>query len=176
MKKLLTILSVVCLTASSTAYGTPRNQNTLTSGSSSTSTATGGAGGSSNVKVSVPVLTNQGNNGYNTFSGMNWNNDNGFGGGVYCRTPSLFLGGNASPTTGAYGETTGHLNEYSVSAGVMVPFGSRSLEDCKQLATEITRQRKIDVELSTLRACAEVKRLGVTPDVKKYPNLAACVD
>lgn len=177
MKTTIAILSAIFLTGSSSVYATPHGKNILTnvaaSSSHSSSVATGG---NSSVKVTVPVLTNQGNNGYNTFNGMNWNNDNGFGGGVYCRTPAFFLGGNANPTTGSYGETTGYLNEYSVSAGVMVPFGSRSLEDCKQLAAEITRQRKIDVELSTLRACAEVKRLGITPDVKKYPNLAACVE
>lgn len=169
MKKLFSIIFTLSTFGVSAAYATPHNTNT------SSSSATGG---SSAVKVNSTnvVLPGNGYGNNNTFNGMNWNNDNGFGTGVYCRTPSFFLGGSANPVTGAYGETTGHLNDYNVSAGVMVPFGSRSLEDCKNLAAEITRQRKIDGELSTLRACAEVKRLGIVPDVKKYPNLAACVN
>lgn len=190
MKNLFTILSVLVLSGSSSVYATPHHHtspsspssssvsNTTSSSVSNSAGGAGGAGGRSKsvVNVSTPVLVNTGNSGYNTFSGMEWNNDNGFGNGVYCRTPSVFVGGNVTPTNGEYGNTSGYLNQYQVSAGVMIPFGSKSLEDCKALAAEITKQKKIENELQTLRVCAEVMKLGVVPDVKKFPNLAICVN
>ena len=107
-----------------------------------------------------------------------YQNEVGFGPGVFCRTPSLFIGGN-------YGQneldqfdavtTSGNdATNFSVNAGVVLPFGSPALRSCNRLAAITVQDREISTQLSMIRACAQLQREGIRVDPELYPMLEKC--
>ena len=107
-----------------------------------------------------------------------YNNEMGFGGGVFCRTPTLYLGGNAgkSDLDSFDGVTdSGNITDnFSVNAGILFPFGSSVQKDCKKLAATITLDRMISSELSMLKACNELHQKNIPVDPKLFPLLEKC--
>ena len=109
-----------------------------------------------------------------------YNNEMGFGGGVFCRSPTLYFGGNAGQSDldsfdGISG--SGNMNyNISLNAGILVPLGSQVLENCQKLSSIITLDRKISSELSMLKACNELYQKKIPVDADKYPLLERCID
>ena len=106
-----------------------------------------------------------------------WDNHNGFAPGVFCRTPTMYFGGGTSQANvwgeQLYGNST---NNTGVQAGLLVPFGSSVLDDCKRLAKALTDRQEISNQVSLAKACAELEQLGVEVDAKKFPALEVCID
>ena len=102
----------------------------------------------------------------------------GFGGGVFCRTPTLYFGGNAgkSDLDSFDGVTnSGNITDnFSVNAGILFPFGSSVQDDCKKLASTITLDRMISSELSMLKACNELYQKNIPVDPDLFPLLKKC--
>ena len=107
-----------------------------------------------------------------------YNNEMGFGGGVFCRTPTLYFGGNAgkSDLDSFDGVTnSGNITDnFSVNAGILFPFGSSVQDDCKKLASTITLDRMISSELSMLKACNELYQKNIPVDPDLFPLLKKC--
>ena len=106
-----------------------------------------------------------------------WDNHNGFAPGVYCRTPTFYLGGGYG-NANSYGYdqetralTTGHAQ---IAAGVLVPFGSSVLGDCAKMAKALTERATTANEVALVRACYELKKDGIVIDPVKFPALARC--
>ena len=97
-----------------------------------------------------------------------YNNEMGFGGGVFCRTPTLYFGGNAGKSDlDSFDGVTNSGNvadNFSVNAGVLFPFGSSVHKDCKQLASTITLDRMISSELSS-KISSQGDHKGMTLDL-----------
>jgi hypothetical protein len=104
-----------------------------------------------------------------------WDNHNGFAPGVYCRTPTFYLGsgyGNANSWAGESNATTGH---YQVAAGVLVPFGSSVLGDCAKMAAALTNRAVVANQVALIKACDELAKANIKVDPQKFPDLAVCV-
>jgi len=105
----LLFLAIAFLGSSSTAQQT-NNSSTLTNSAapSASSVTTGGTN-----------INYQTNNAYQ--------NEVGFGPGIFCRTPTLFVGGNYGQNEldafDAVTESGNNANNFSVNAGLVVPFG-----------------------------------------------------
>jgi len=108
-----------------------------------------------------------------------YQNEFGFAPGIFCRTPTFYVGGNwGEGYLNAFDplQKSGNTNQnFSVNAGVAVPFGSQILDYCKQLASAIAKDREISSQLSMLRTCAELKKEGLIVDPEKFPLLKPCV-
>ena len=107
-------------------------------------------------------------------------NDINFGGGITCRTPNLFVTGNTS-RVGAYQrdplqKVINNNNSYGFTAGVIIPFGSKINDHCKDIASEIAKDRKIASELSMIRACDDLLKKDIYVDPAKFPLLAPCAE
>jgi hypothetical protein len=127
---------------------------------------------------SASSITSGGTN-VNNQSNNSFNNENGFGPGVFCRTPSLYLGGNWGRANQenldiASNTSTNNNQNYSANVGVVVPFGSSILQDCAELSRQITLDRKISTELSLIRACSQLEKEGIKVDAIKFPYLEKC--
>ena len=107
-----------------------------------------------------------------------YQNEVGFGPGIFCRTPTLFIGGNYGQNQlnafDAVTESGNDANNYSFNAGLVVPFGSAALESCKRLAAITVQDREISTQLSMIRACASLQREGIRVDPEQYPLLEKC--
>lgn len=107
-----------------------------------------------------------------------YQNEVGFGPGIFCRTPTLFIGGNYGQNEldafDAVTESGNNANNYSLNAGLVVPFGSSALESCKRLAAITVQDREISTQLSMIRACAQLQREGIRVDPEQYPLLEKC--
>jgi len=105
-----------------------------------------------------------------------WDNHNGFAPGVYCRTPTFYLGaGNGNATSWGPQASIG-TNLTQVSAGVLVPFGSSVLADCAKMAAALTQRAEVANQVALVRACEALKKDGVKIDPSKFPALSKCVD
>ena len=117
----------------------------------------------------------------NTTGGTNINyqtnntyqNEVGFGPGVFCRTPTLYIGGNAGRNQldafDAVTESGNVANNYAVNAGIVYPFGSSAIEACKTLANTISRDREISTQLSMIKACADLEVKGIQL-IRDFPS------
>ena len=109
-----------------------------------------------------------------------YNNEHGFGPGIFCRTPTIQLGGTyGEGRLDAYDpiQRSGNSNNnYSINAGMIIPFGSSVLRDCKRLVSAIARDREISSQLSMLKTCANLKKEGIVVDPVKFPMLAPCAE
>jgi hypothetical protein len=68
-----------------------------------------------------------------------------------------------------------YSQNYNANIGILMPFGSTIVRDCKRLAEQIARDREISSDLSMIRACAALDSEGIIVDSKKFPTLARCV-
>lgn len=146
-------------------------------------------GGDNIVSPSANVATNTtGGTNINYQTNNAYNNEYGFAPGIFCRTPTLFIGGGLGsvdsytkddPFSIQYDNNISYNKQRNVNLnaqiGVVYPFGSSVVEDCKQLVKQITIDRKISTELSLLRTCSSIEKEGLTIDPVKYPLLAVCI-
>lgn len=155
-------------------FSLPVRAQNSTTGTNSPISTTGTANPTANVNTATTGGTNinyQSNNAYN--------NENGFAPGIFCRTPTLFIGGNFGNAIQQNTDSTNALNEaennnYSANIGILIPFGSSILKNCAELANQITFDRKISTELSMIRACASLEKDGIKVDPEVYPLLEKC--
>jgi hypothetical protein len=107
-----------------------------------------------------------------------YQNEVGFGPGIFCRTPTLFLGGNYGENQldsfDAISKSGNEANNYSVNAGLVFPFGSPAQRSCNRMASLIVQDREISTQLSMIRACASLQRDGIRVDPELYPLLEKC--
>ena len=86
---------------------------------------------------SASAVTTGGTN-INYQTNNTYQNEVGFGPGVFCRTPTLYVGGNMGRNElDAFDQVTESGNtakNYAFNAGVVYPFGSSAIEACKTLA------------------------------------------
>jgi hypothetical protein len=157
------LLTATCLSAVAARGQQTNNSSSLTNSAapSASSVTTGG--------TNINYQTN------NTYQ-----NEFGFAPGVFCRTPTVYVGGNwGEGFLNAYDpiQASGNNNmSYSFNAGIVVPFGSQVLDYCKQLAYSIAKDREISSQLSMLRTCAELKKEGLVVDPEKFPLLKPCAE
>ena len=135
---------------------------------------------SNSAAPSASSVTTGGTN-VNYQTNNQWSNEVGFGPGIFCRTPTFYVGGavgttSNSQTSQTFAETGNYGQNISGNVGVLVPFGSSSLRDCNRYASQIVRDRQISTELSMIRACKSLKNEGIVVDPQKYPLLALCID
>ena len=123
-------------------------------------------------------VTNGGTN-INYQTNNAFNNDFGFGPGIICRTPSLYMLTNLGKVyTDNFDEFTfnGARNKsISGTIGMTYPFGSSAIEDCKTMARQIAKDRVISTELSLIRTCVSLAKDGIVIDPVKFPALKKCV-
>ena len=123
-------------------------------------------------------VTNGGTN-INYQTNTAFNNDIGFGPGIICRTPSLYMLTNLGKVnTDNFDEFTfnGARNKsISGTIGMTYPFGSSAIEDCKTMARQLAKDRVISTELSLIRTCVSLAKDGIVVDPVKFPALKKCV-
>ena len=105
-----------------------------------------------------------------------WDNHNGFAPGVYCRTPTFYLGSGYGLADSYSGANDASTQMKQISAGVLIPFGSSVLEDCAQLASALKTRAIVANDVALVRECFELKKDKITIDPVKFPALAACID
>jgi hypothetical protein len=172
LRRLLLFLSFSLVPLSAQAQQSANGSSTT--GNSSPITTSGTASPSANVTTATTGGTNinyQTNNAYN--------NENGFAPGIFCRTPTMYVGGNFGNANQNNIDSTNALStaqsgNYSANIGLLVPFGSSVLKNCAELANQITIDRKISTELSMIRACASLEKDGIAVDPDVYPLLEKC--
>jgi hypothetical protein len=134
-----------------------------------------------NANPSAAVSTNTtGGTNINYQTNNQWSNEMGFAPGVFCRTPTFYIGGGTGQNLGNTMDTLNngsyqYSQNYNANIGILMPFGSTIVRDCKRLAEQIARDREISSDLSMIRACAALDSEGIIVDSKKFPTLARCV-
>lgn len=107
-----------------------------------------------------------------------YQNEVGFGPGIFCRTPTVFLGGNYGQNQlnafDSVTQTGNTANNFSGNVGLVLPFGSSALSSCRQLAKITVQDREISTQLSLIRACAGLQREGIRVDPNSFPLLQKC--
>ena len=132
-----------------------------------------------NPAASVQTNTTGGTN-INYQTNNQWNNDNGFGPGIFCRTPTFAMNVASAQQTYANNDADrvllnhNHTGNYSATMGVIIPWGSTVQRDCKRLAEQIAKDREISSDLSMIRACASLVKEGIQVDSDKFPTLSRC--
>ena len=131
-----------------------------------------------NSSTPTAVVNQQTGGGVNLNQQYNnqWDNHNGFAPGVYCRTPTLFLGSGYNNANSWAGGNTAGTGHYSVTAGVLVPFGSSVIEDCAKMATALTDRAEVANQVALIRACYELSKADIKVDPNKFPALTVCVE
>ena len=123
------------------------------------------------------VTTGGSNLNYQTNS--TFQNDFGFGGGVVCRTPSLYVSTNAGAAENSnyttLGNTGGDNINYGGTIGFVVPLASHIIEYCKRVAHQTALDKEISTQLSLIKACASLQKEGIRIDPIKFPLLSKCV-
>jgi hypothetical protein len=165
-KRLLAAFAILSTSLHASHCHAQANNSTVTNSAApnAISTTTGGSN-----------LTYQTNNTYN--------NEFGFGPGIFCRTPALFIGGNLNRgDADNYYSTSANLPRsfndnwnYGGNIGVVIPFGSSVQEYCKSVARQTAIDREVSTQLSMIRACAALIREGIRVDPEKFPLLKPCV-
>ena len=132
----------------------------------------------SNTANPTAVVNQQTGGGVNLNQQYNnqWDNHNGFAPGVYCRTPTFYLGTGYGLANSSAGVNDASTNLTQISAGVLIPFGSSVLKDCALLASALTSRAIVANEVALARVCFELKKDKITIDPVKFPALAVCVD
>lgn len=133
----------------------------------------------SNPSAAVSTNTTGGTN-INYQTNNQWSNEMGFAPGVFCRTPTFYVGAGTGQNVGNTMDTfqTGsyqYTHNYNANLGILLPFGSTIQRDCKRLAEQIARDREISSDLSMIRACASLDGEGIIVDPDKFPTLSRCV-
>lgn len=134
----------------------------------------------SNSSTPTAVVNQQTGGGVNLNQQYNnqWDNHNGFAPGVYCRTPTFYLGSGFGQANSWNDQVTNSLgtNLTQVSAGVLVPFGSSVLADCAKMAKALTERATVANQVALVRVCHELKKDNIVIDPVKFPALAVCVN
>jgi hypothetical protein len=137
---------------------------------------------SNNANPSAAVSTNTtGGTNINYQTNNQWSNEMGFAPGIFCRTPTLYMGGGTGQNLGNNFDDTQntqsyqYTHNYNANIGLLLPFGSTIQRDCKRLAEQIAKDREISSDLSMIRACATLDNEGIIIDPKKFPTLSRCV-
>lgn len=133
----------------------------------------------SNPSSAVSTNTTGGTN-INYQTNNQWSNEMGFAPGIFCRTPTFYVGASTGQNLGNTLDTfeTGsyqYTHNYSANMGILLPFGSTVQRDCKRLAEQIANDREISSDLSMIRACASLDNEGIIVDPDKFPTLSRCV-
>ena len=107
-----------------------------------------------------------------------WDNHNGFAPGVYCRTPTFYIGAGTGIANSWADNNDNNVgtNLTQISAGVLVPFGSSVLADCARMAAALTNRAEVANQVALARACDELTKAKINIDPKKFPALAVCVN
>jgi hypothetical protein len=109
-----------------------------------------------------------------------YNNEMGFAPGVFCRTPTLYVGGNVGHVKqdnfDPIQESGNRNTTSSMNAGVLFPFGSRIIDYCKRYAATIAKDKEISSQVSMLKLCNELSQKNIAVDPEKFPLLAVCAD
>ena len=109
-----------------------------------------------------------------------YNNEMGFGPGVFCRTPTLYVGGNIGHVKQDNFDPiqeSGNRNlTKSMNAGILFPFGSRIIDYCKRFAATVAKDKEISSQVSMLKLCNQLRRDNIPVDPEKFPLLAPCAD
>jgi hypothetical protein len=131
-----------------------------------------------NPSAAVSTSTTGGTN-INYQTNNQWSNEMGFAPGVFCRTPTFYIGGGTGQNIGDTMDTLNngswqYSQNYNANVGVLIPFGSTIVGDCKKLAGQIARDREISSDLSMIRACAALDSEGIIVDPSKFPMLTRC--
>jgi len=134
---------------------------------------------SSNPSSAVSTNTTGGTN-INYQTNNQWSNEMGFGPGIFCRTPTFYVGAgtgqNIGSTIDTFDETSSqYAQNYNANFGILIPFGSSVQRDCKRVAEQIAQDREISSDLSMIRACAALDNEGILVDSSKFPTLTRCV-
>jgi len=137
---------------------------------------------SNNANPSAAVSTNTtGGTNINYQTNNQWSNEMGFGPGIFCRTPTFYIGGGTGQNLGnnfddAQGtQSYNYSHAYNANVGLLIPFGSSVQRDCKRLAEQISKDREISSDISMIRACASLDSEGIIIDANKFPTLSKCV-
>ena len=134
-----------------------------------------------NANPSAAVSTNTtGGTNINYQTNNQWSNEMGFAPGIFCRTPTFYVGGGTGQNVGNSLDTLEngsyqYTHNYNANIGLLVPLGSSVLRDCKRLAEQIAKDREISSDLSMIRACAALDSEGIIVDPNKFPTLTRCV-
>lgn len=132
-----------------------------------------------NSSTPTAVVNQQTGGGVNLNQQYNnqWDNHNGFAPGVYCRTPTFYLGSGYGQANswGPYQQELG-TGLTQISAGVLVPFGSSVLADCAKMARALTERAVVANEVALARVCHQLAKDGVKIDPSKFPALSKCVE
>jgi len=134
---------------------------------------------SSNPSSAVSTNTTGGTN-INYQTNNQWSNEMGFGPGIFCRTPTFYIGAgtgqNLGSTVDTFDATSSQSSQnYNANFGILLPFGSTVQRDCKRVAEQIAQDREISSELSMIRACAALDNEGILVDSSKFPTLTRCL-
>jgi hypothetical protein len=133
----------------------------------------------SNPSSAVSTTTTGGTN-INYQTNNQWSNEMGFGPGIFCRTPTFYVGAGTGQNIGNTMDTSDngsyqYTQNYNANIGVLMPFGSTVQRDCKRIAEQIAVDREISSDLSMIRACASLDNEGIIVDADKFPTLGRCV-
>jgi hypothetical protein len=133
----------------------------------------------SNPSAAVSTNTTGGTN-INYQTNNQWSNEMGFAPGIFCRTPTFYIGGGTGQNVGNTLDTLEngsyqYTHNYNANVGLLVPLGSSVQRDCKRLAEQIAKDREISSDLSMIRACASLDNEGIIVDPSKFPTLSRCV-
>ena len=133
----------------------------------------------SNPSAAVSTNTTGGTN-INYQTNNQWSNEMGFGPGIFCRTPTFYIGGGTGQNLGNTMDTLDngsyqYTHNYNANIGLLIPLGSTIVRDCKRLAEQTAIDREISSDLSMIRACASLDNEGIIVDPKKFPTLSRCV-
>ena len=167
MSKLTKCLSLIAQSSLAIALISPSYGQQTNNSSSLTNSAAPAASASTTGGTNINYQTN------NTYQ-----NEFGFGPGVFCRTPTVYVGGNYGQNSlSAYdvvNNSGNTANSYALNAGIVVPIGSQVIDSCKRVASSIVEDRLISTQLSLIRACASLQREGIRVNPELYPMLEKC--
>jgi hypothetical protein len=156
----------------STNTNTNTNTNRSNSRSNSNSNSNSVNTNSSNSSVTGGSNESSNNNNYNNLQYPNWVNvtpsQSSVGiDAVVCQGAAL-TGGVSTLTT----STTN--NQYGVQGtiGFSVPLSGQ--DDCRAISAAIKKRASIENAAKTLIACHQLAVARITPDLTKFPELAAC--
>lgn len=168
MKKIITLIFISLF--SSPAFASPNN-----------STFSGVNAVSNNQAVNTQTATGTVNQ--SPVGGVNSNyqinnsqaTDYGFAPGIYCRGANFSVGGygSGSNANADNGFNTGASN-FGAIALFTIPIGSSISESCKELAKEITRQRKLDTAYNLIKVCSALKKENISVNYEVFPDFKVC--
>lgn len=162
VKKIFKLSLFLLLIFNSNKINSQTNSSTVTNNTSPSASSTTSGG------TSINYQTNS-----------SFSNDLGFGPGIICRTPSFNLNSSVansdSTNFSALGDSGTRGDQISASMGIVIPFGSGTMDSCKDLAKQISVDKQISSQLSMIRACASLQKEGIKVDPVKFPLLSKCI-